>query len=54
VYTLPTWAFKPHLNHTSCEKSRAGKVVSGKIGRKKGKSNKRGSTGVFNIITTSI
>ena len=54
MYTLPVWAFKPYLSHTSCGKGKAGKIVGNKMGGKKGRSNKRGSTGVFNIITTSI
>ena len=41
------WAPKPHLNHTGCGKGKAGKVVGGKIGRKKGRSSKRGNTKVF-------
>jgi hypothetical protein len=48
------WAPKPYLSCTSCEKGRAGKVVGGKIGRKKGKSSKRSSTGVFSIAITSV
>ena len=54
VYALPAWALKPYLSYTGCGKGRAGKAVSSKISRKKGKSNKKSSTGVFNITTASI
>ena len=54
MYTLPTWAFKPHLSYTSCGKGRAGGAVGGKMGGKKGKSNKRGGARAFSVITTSI
>ena len=54
VYALPARAPKPYLSCTSCKKGRAGKAVGNKIGGKKGKSNKRSSTGVFSIVTTSV
>ena len=53
MYTLPVWAFKPHLSHTSYGKSRAGGAAGGKMGRKKSRSSKRGSARAFNVITTS-
>ena len=53
VYALPTWAPKPHLSRTSYRKGRAGKAVGSKIGGKKGRSSKKGNTGVSSIATTS-
>ena len=54
MYALLIWALKPRLSYTSCKKGRAGEAVGGKIGRKKGRRSKRGSTGVFNIAATFI
>ena len=54
MYALPVWAPKPYLSYTSCEKGRASKAVGNKMGGKKGKSNKKGSTRVFSITTTFI
>ena len=54
MYALPVWAFKPYLSRASCGKGRVGRVVGGKIGRKKGRSSKRGGAGVFSVTTTSI
>ena len=54
MYTLPIWALKPHLSHTSCGKGKAGRAASSKIGGKKGRSSKRGGTGASSIVTTSI
>ena len=53
MYALPTQAFKPYLSCTSCGKSRVDKAAGNKIGKKKGKSSKRGGAEVFSVITTS-
>ena len=54
MYALLVWAFKPYLSYTSCGKGRAGRAVSGKICRKKGRSSKRGGVGAFSIVATFI
>ena len=54
MYTLPVWASKPYLSYTGCEKGRAGEAVSNKIGRKKGRNNKKGSARVFSITAAFI
>ena len=54
MYALPIRALKPYLSYTSCRKGKTGKVVGSKIGRKKGKSSKRGNTGVFSIATAFV
>ena len=54
MYTLPVWAFKPHLSYTSYKKSRAGGAVGGKIGGKKGRSSERSGAGASSVVTTSI
>ena len=54
MYTLPIWAPKPYLSCTDCGKGKAGRVVGNKIGRKKGKSNKKNGTKVFSITAASI
>ena len=54
MYALPIWTFKPHLSHTSCKKGRAGRAAGNKIGGKKNKSSKRGSTGASSVITAFI
>ena len=51
---MPAWVLKPHLSRTGYRKSRAGKVAGSKIGGKKGRSSKKGSTGAFGVVTTSI
>ena len=53
MYTLPIWALKPHLSHTSCGKGRADGAAGGEMGGKKGKSSKRGGAKAFNIIAIS-
>ena len=54
MYILPIWVSKPYLSHTSCGKGRAGGVVGNKIGRKKGRSSKKGGTRVFNVTAAFI
>ena len=51
---MPAQAPKPYLSCTSCRKGRAGKAVGGEIGGKKGRSSKRGSTGVFSVAAAFI
>ena len=54
MYALLAWAPKSHLSRTGCGKGKAGKVVSNKMGRKKGRSSKKSSTGVFSITAAFI
>ena len=54
MYTLPVWAFKPYLSCASCRKDRADGAVGGKIGRKKGRSSRRGGAGAFSIVAAFI
>jgi len=50
----PTRAPKPYLSRAGCGKGRVGGVVSSKIGRKKGRSSRRGSAGASGVIAASI
>ena len=52
MYALPAWAPKPYLSYTSRRKGRTGRAVGSKIGRKKGRSSKRG--GASSIVTAAI
>ena len=54
MYALPIWAPKLHLSHTGCKKSKTDRAVGSKIGRKKGRSSKRGGTGAFSVVIASI
>ena len=53
MYTLLTWAPKPHLSYTSCGKSKAGEAASGEMGGKKSRSSGRGGAGVSGVAAAS-
>ena len=54
MYALPARASKPYLSRADYGKGRADRAAGGEMGGKKGRSGKRGNTGVFSIVAAFI